>query len=193
MSSRIGIINMALGFLGESPLTNLSEGNKLTRTATVYYDTARDAALNEHPWNFALKRAVLVQDSTPPDFEFTYRYRLPDDCLRVIYTEDDIVSREDGQRWPYKIEGGFLLTDLDEVKIKYIAKITEEGYFSANFSIAFACYLAYLMSMTLTEHRNQTTELFQLYKAKIADARFLESQEGTPDAPVNGGWISSRA
>lgn len=193
MASKLNIINMALGFLGEPPLTNLDEGNKLTRTAQVYYDAARDYTLKAHPWNFAIKRAGLSQEVDVPVFEFQFRYRLPADCLRVIYTDDDIYSRVDGTRWPYKVEGRSLVTDLASVKIKYIAKIVEEGFYDPNFTVAFACYLAYMMSMSLTEHRNQTNDLYVTYKDKVSEARFLESQEGTPDAAIDGGWIAARA
>ena len=193
MASKLGIINAALGFLGEPPLTNLSEGNKLVKVAEIYYDISRDAALKALPWNFAIKRAELTQDVTAPVFEFQFRYQLPADCLTVLYTDDDIWSRETGQRWPYKVEGRFLVTDLSAVKIKYIARVTEEGNFDASFVVAFACYLAYMMAMSMTEHRNQANDLYALFKDKVSEARHLESQEGTPDPPIDGGWLASRA
>lgn len=192
MASKLGIINAALGFLGEPPLTNLTEGNKLVKVSEIYYDMSRDCALKAHPWNFAIKRAELTQDATAPVFEFAYRYQLPTECLKVLYTDDDILNRDSGDRWPYKVEGRFLITDLSTVKIKYIARITEEGSYDPEFVIAFATYLAYMMAMSLTEHRNQANDLFVLFKQKVSDARFSESQEGTPDPPIEGGWLASR-
>lgn len=104
MASDVQIVNKALVKIGASTITSLTENSKAARSANAIYELTRDAALRDHPWNFAHKRVILASDSEEPAFGWTYAYTMPADFLRVIQwgemPEDEI---------PYRMEGGKLL------------------------------------------------------------------------------------
>ncbi len=194
MASKTEIINLGLIALGEPTITSPSQENKWADVASRVYEIARDKVLADHPWNFAMKRAVLAQvPLEAPPFEFAFSYQLPTDCLRVRYTEDQWYNRQSGNYLPYKVRGRFLETDHSECKISYTVRVTEEGYFSPGFVVAFGYYLAYMMAMSSTEHRGQTEGLLGQYKTELIDAKFQDAQEGTSDAVEEGAWLESRA
>jgi hypothetical protein len=196
MASKTEIINVALVFLGEPDIGVPTEDSKLASVAGRVYEISRDYVLADHPWNFAMKRSGSLAElpGDTPSFEFSHSFMLPTDCLVARYTEDQWFNRQSGAYWPWKVRGRLLETDLDEVKILYTRRVLEEGYFSPGFTVAFAAYLAYMMSMSTTEHRNQTESLLQQYKGiHLADAKFQDAVEGTSDAVEEGNWLESRA
>lgn len=194
MASKTEIINLALVALGEPIIQSPSQPNKWAAVASVVYEMARDKVLTDHPWNFAMKRATLAQvPGEAPQFEFTFAYGLPADCLKVRYTEDQWYNRQSGNYLPWKVRGRYLETDHSECKISYTRRVNEEGYFSPGFVIAFGYYLAYMMAMTSTEHRGQTEGLLGQYKTELIDAKFQDAQEGTSDEVEEGSWLEARA
>lgn len=81
----------------------------------------------------------VVEDSTP-DFEWDYKFKLPDDFLRLKtnYTVDDSYATD--QRCT--IEGNYLLTNDDEAEIKYIRKVTDPDEFDPLFTEVMVLMLA---------------------------------------------------
>ncbi len=59
-------------------------------------------------------------DNLTPDFGYDYQYKLPSDFLRL---------KGDYDNADYKIEGKYLLSDDDDVCIKYIKKVTDPTEF----------------------------------------------------------------
>ena len=60
MASVIDICNKALDKLGQNPIISLTDGNKAANLCTRNWPLVRDQVLREHPWNFAMKRAILA-------------------------------------------------------------------------------------------------------------------------------------
>jgi len=58
-STKITISNSALALIGERRITTLADETEEARIVALVYDDVRDEVLTEHPWTFALKRAVL--------------------------------------------------------------------------------------------------------------------------------------
>lgn len=192
MASKVDIINLALVALGEPSINSPSQPNKWANVANLVYEMARDKVLSDHPWNFAMARAELPELAAAPIFEFAHSFQLPSDCLVTRYTEDQWYNRQSGNYYPWKVVGRVLQTDHSECKISYTKRVTEEGYFSPPFVIAFGFYLAYLMAMTSTEHREQTASLLAQYKNELIDAKFNDAQEGTSDSVEEGSWLEAR-
>lgn len=189
MASKIDIANIALGYLGADFISDVSENTKAARTITAHYDIARDATLAEHPWNFAIKRAVLNPDVQTPIYGYGYQFTLPSDCIRVL-------EFTDGKRQlDFKIEAAGLLSDSNLGYIKYIYRVTAENLFSPPFVQAFACRLAYEIAFTITQSSTAVENRFGLYEKQIALSRSIDAQEGTPqqiDEYAGSTWIEAR-
>jgi hypothetical protein len=192
-TSDTDVCNIALSRLGNGlQISALTENTKAARFCNLNYATCRDAALRSHPWNFAIRRAVLAQDATAPAFEFSYRYPLPADpdyCLKIIRTS----MEADGYPDDYRIEGRYLLSNEGTVSIEYIARITDVAQYDSQFVDVLAQRLAAELCAPLTENATMTKTLWDIYKTKLPESRTSDAQEGSPRDFVADVWISARA
>ncbi len=152
-NSKISMINAALALNGEKPIISLTDNRKAARIANSIYDTIEDQifAMNIN-YKFCKTRAELSQLDTDPIFgEYDHQYALPDNFIRLLATVN-----EDGDNYEYKwdrevfIEGtnqtDVILTNEDEVFLKYIVRRTDPakfpGWFSQLIIVKLAIYLA---------------------------------------------------
>ncbi len=191
--SKTKIINKAMVLIGEPLITSPTEDTKRAKFANEVYDESRDFVLRAHPWNFAMQRVTLNKDGAAPDWGFANRYALPTSpkCLRALRTEDDILYGV--QKFPWKVEGLFILTDAEEMKLQYTKQVTTETEFDSMFGEAFGAYIATTISVPLIQDKEFTSQLNALYDIRVRQARGPDAQEGTPDDPEEGSWIDSRA
>jgi len=169
--SAIIICNLALNRVGEEQITALTDDSKPARQCNLIYAPARDALLRAYPWNFAMARSELAQLATTPDFEFDYEYQLPNDCLRVWTLYDDAGD--------YVIEGRKLLTNDDEVYLKYIKKETDPTKFDAAFVTALYLRMAVQLAEVLASDTAMQKEIKDEYMFAIREAYRLDAIEGT--------------
>lgn len=205
-TSETEIVNLALSRLGHKTITSLTEGTTEADMASVQYPHCRDSLLRSHPWNFAIKRAALAQDATAPNHEFSARYALPTDCLKVIRTSWEATGIASTAVYgfpglvggyespiPYRIEGRYLLCNESTVSVEYIARITDTAQFDEMFTDCLAQRLAAEMAMRLTDNASLTDNAWSLYQSKLAEARVIDAQEGTPRDVVDvSGFIFAR-
>lgn len=98
------LYNLALGFVGEHEVTEGATTEKQYELCSRYYALARDETLALHPWNEAVVQDMVLQETTAyPLFDYSYKYALPSDCLRVLSigeTNDD-----------WEVQGEYIVTD----------------------------------------------------------------------------------
>lgn len=195
--SAVSISNMALSLIGNKSflITSLSEASEPARQCLLWYEPIRDATLQAHPWNFAIRRAELAQISDTPAYGYAYAYALPDDYLKVVQTD----VAEEGMDENYRVEGllgsttRVLLSDEGEVSIEYIAKITDPNAFSPTFVQALVTHLASVICTPLTDSQSRAKELKEAYKEIVREARSVDAQEGTPRGIYADTWLNARA
>lgn len=210
-TSETQIVNMALVRLGHSAtITSLDEGTPTADKCKVFYEPTRDAVLEAHPWNFAIRRAALSRSGDTPNHEFTYKFALPSGpdpayCLRVIRTSWEAVPGTGSwiYSWPvvsgytglvpYRIEGRWLLANEETCAIEYIARIEDVSQYSSSFVTALSLKLAAELAMPFTDDARVAQTMTQLYEASLRDARTMDAQEGTPREVLDdSGWVMSR-
>ena len=108
------LYNLALGYIGEYVVEEGATTAKQYVLCSRYYDQARDEVLVSHPWNEAIIRVVLAQDSDKPVFGYNLRYAIPTDCLRTLSVNDalgaDISYNAQGiHKW--EVAGEYILAD----------------------------------------------------------------------------------
>lgn len=205
-SSETEIANLALTRIGHGLISALSENSKAAETCNLHYARTRNAVLRAFPWNFAVKRATLALSATTPNHEFTYQHALPTDCLKVLRTSweaDGSVGTAIygfpgvmGYAYdvaPYRIEGRFLLCNESVARIEYIAEITDPAQFDELFVDVLAQRLAAEIAVAMTDNQSLTKTMWEIYTAKLAEARTIDSQEGTPRMVVDTSpWLAAR-
>lgn len=177
ITSETDICNLALGHLGEAPITSLNEDSVAGRACNLHYSTTRDAILRAHRWNFAQARVTLSRLADAPAFGWSYQYELPADFLRALEFNDtevgDVVSEQ------YVIEGRRILADAATVNLVYTKRVVNVALFDALFVEAFANKLAVLLSEKIRGTTGKTAELTQAYERITAPlARRVDANEG---------------
>jgi len=183
VSTELEICNTALILLGVEPVSSLADNVKAARYCTAIYSRIRDQLIASHYWNFAMKRAALVDSGTSPEFGFTYAYNLPADYLRVRSLNENV---------EFKVENGKLITDLSDAKLEYIYKVTDTSKFTQFFEEALIYKLAASLAFPLVQGITLATNLHDLAERKLRDARSFDGQEGTSDLLQDDEWLNAR-
>lgn len=185
MSSVVDVCNKALDKLGHGPITSLADGTKAANLCTRAWPLIRDQVLRDHPWNFAVKRAVLPPSTTAPGWGFSTAFPLPNDNLRLLEVRD--LSTDE-----YSVEDGSILADATTLYIRYIYRVTDPNRYDALFIDAAACRLAFELCEALTQSNTKKDALFQEYEDSLTRARRVDGQENPPQRYEEDEWISVR-
>ena len=181
MTTETDICNLALTRIGHSQISALSEGTKAADLCNLHYSLARDFMLRDHHWNFAIRRSTLALSATAPNHEFTQQHALPADCLKVIRTDLDDISGGIVYAYPYstgapyKIEGGFILSDESVVRLEYVSRVTDTAQFDSLFVDCLAQRLAAELAMPLADNASLAKTMWDMYAAKIREARSVNA------------------
>ena len=174
-TSVVEICNAALSLVGEKQITNatLSSDTEAERQCSLIYPIIKDRLLRAHPWNFAESRTQLASLTATPDFEFTYYYKLPSNCIRALrlYGTDENFRAE---------SGGKLATDASPCKLIYTAKIEDVSTFDSGFTYALIYALAAHLAVVLSANKGLSDQLKVEAERHLKEARQQDGQEGTP-------------
>ena len=183
-NSAVDICNSALILVGAERISSLTDGNRAARLCNEIYGTLRDHLLAEHPWNFAIKRAALAQDATNPVFDYSYSHSIPNDVLRVLDTN---LGDADWAR-----EGNYIVSNFSDVKIKYVAKVTDISKWSQGFREALSHKIAIYLAYSLVQSTTLSQALKQDYLAIMRNAKAQDAQEHGLMMIEADEWINSR-
>lgn len=189
VTSDTQICNIALSHLEHESISAIGEITTAGEQMEIHYAPARNSLLRSHLWNFAIKRQTLAQDGTTPNHEYTYRYALPTDCLKVIRTDLEALGYNDID---YRIEGGFLYTSDGTVKIEYVREEENVSLYDPLFVDCLALTLAVRTCMKITKSRSMRDSLRQELNDMLNLARSVDAQEGTARHIEADTWLISR-
>lgn len=178
MASVVEICNSALNQLGASTILSLTENSKNGRLCNSRYETVKDSVLRAHPWNAAIKRQALAADTATPAWGFEKQYTLPSDCLRVL----TIQNYESN----YKIEGRKILTNDDNVKLVYVARITDPNEMDVLLRETISAALASDLAYAITANATLQQRMADKYQDKLSEARHADASEGYNTDPTLG-------
>lgn len=170
------IVNLALRLLKTDPVLSIDppdDDSKEAEAGAAWYDQARREVLEDHPWNFASKRASIASDADAPEFEYTARYELPADFIRL----NRIGENWDDPEQDYEIEGDYILANVDTpLMLVYVWDIETVSKFSAKFVHALACRLATLMAYELTGNASLVDVMSTEYDKALTSAESVDGQ-----------------
>lgn len=186
MATDAQICSLALTRIGHEGITALSaSGNKAQKWFAANYDFIRQTLIREHPWRFAIKRDELTKEDVADPTEFSYRFEIPSDCLRVL--------RVNSREWDtYRVEAGYIYTNEGEVWIEYIFDNDDESTFDSQFVDLLAARLSAEVCFYLTDNSTLTEQAWNIYNNKLTMARSLDSMQGTPRGLEADTWLGAR-
>jgi hypothetical protein len=171
------ICNMALGKLGATRINDVETDTSLQAIlCRLHYEQTRNSLLRSHWWRFATERVDLVDSGTTPDFEWDYEFDLPTDFLRMKSVYEDRFSNENLRS--YAPEGSVLLTNEDEISIRYIKKVTDVTAFDPLFIEVLVLQLALKMIGPLAGGDANLQEVLQKELSVVMrQVKTLDAQE----------------
>tara|TARA_A100001388_G_scaffold56690_1_gene39076 strand:- start:31519 stop:32118 length:600 start_codon:yes stop_codon:yes gene_type:complete len=184
-ASDIEIINRSLALLGIESITSLSDNTKQASTARVLFNDTRAAVFRGHPWNCLTNRASLPKDVSTPAYEFSNKFVLPADYLRLL-------SVENPTQVTFQIEMGFILTNEDTFNIKYTALVTDVTKYDTLLVDTLTARLAADLAQPLLQSTSAMEQMWQMYELKLREAKFVDAQEQQQDVLDADYWLDSR-
>lgn len=185
MPSVVDVCNRALDKLGHGPITSLEDGTKAANLCIRNWPLVRDQVLRDHPWNFAVKRAVLAPSEQLPAWGFGAKFPIPADSMRLI--EIDALSTSE-----YQLESGHILANGSSLYIRYIRRVTDPNEYDSAFIDVAACRLAFELCEALTQSNTKKEQMFQEYDDALTRAKRVDGQENPPSVYEEDDWIKVR-
>lgn len=193
----IDICNMALVHLGQTKfIAALTERSPAASLCNQLYPQARNFALEDFPWGFANKYAVLGLVEEDPNDDWDYSYRYPSDCVAVrrIVTA---LGRSDPKPPPFEIGGDdagrLIYTDEADATIRYTRLVEDANLYPAVFGEAVSWWLAGLMAPGLAKDQKHAQAAFQMYGIIKGQAQAQQLNEQQQTDEPDSEFIRARA
>jgi hypothetical protein len=195
--SKTTIFNMALNELGVSaPISNAdAQDDSRAIILNNFYKIARDEVLKAFDWNFAEKYRVLTKTKDAClDPRFNYVYDCPADCLsaREVY-----LVNGDGKKKKFRLSANeqgkkVILTEHEEVILRYTRKIEKEVYFDAEYAMSLALYLAALTGNTITGSEQKALNALRKYNERVKLGQVTNATEGQEKDEDDSTYLDAR-
>lgn len=192
---RTEIANNALSGVGEKQIQDIDDNSSVrSRQVKVVYEQALRSIGRTHNWNCLLKRRVLGNDpdNLDPLGQWSYAYRIPEDCLKLVQLNGVDVGLIPGR---YSLEGRHILTDDDEAKIQYVGYNTDSSIYDSLFTEAFIVFLSARIARIIRQDDGLASEKLREFENMLSSARTKDGNERRK-APNNQAsesrWVASR-
>lgn len=176
MATGVSICSNALLMLGAQTINDFNDSMNLDRAKLCanLYPTVRDNLLRDHPWNCAIKRAVLAPDVAAPAFGYSHSFELPADFLRVLEVGCN------GLQIDYLVEGRTIQANTTVLQLRYVFRNEVEGTWDSALvelaTLAMAATLAYPITQSAALQQSLKQEL----ELAMRRARAIDGQEDPP-------------
>lgn len=198
MPSTVDICNLALMHIGaNTTISSLSEQSAEARACARIFDTARDATLRDHNWNFATRHITLADIGSPPE-GWSYRYQYPNDCIKAISITQS--QRNPSAQKPLSfrviaqenLDRKAIICNMSPATLEYVAKVTNPENFDPLFVDALSLRVASMIAFTITGKTRLRNDALNLYQDVISNARYIDAQEGKSQDIAEAEWITYR-
>lgn len=191
--SETDLVTAAVRLVAGNRIASLTDGTKNANVANDLYSIVRDDLLRSHPWNFATKRVKLARSSTTPAFEFDYAYVLPADWMRTVSVHDNdggtgtVFHREEETNGQ-----GTILASVEDLYLRYVARIEDPNRMAADFRKALITSLARDIALPIA-NSNTLRDFFERKADRdILRAKASDGSGSFPERRPAGSWVSSR-
>lgn len=110
-----------------------------------------------------------------PDWGFEHTMALPSDYLRSVLQDKRLTE------YIYKVEGSNIVTDETDLPFVYVYNLTDTTKFDPILDRALARAMAAQMAYPITGQMKAATDMEQLYRMAISEAKTADAMEETPN------------
>jgi hypothetical protein len=161
------ICNLALTRIGwKTLISSIDDDGTEAAMCKLYYAHCLQKALSKADWNFARKRADLVEEAGDPPDEWGYQYLWPADCLAPRRFVDGMQEQRQGSIIKFTIEWSadtskkLIYSDIepDDATLIYTYDVTDEAKLDPMFADYLAWYLAFEIALPLANNVKRRTD-----------------------------------
>lgn len=195
-TNKLLLYNEAVLTVGERQLSSITEVREPRLILDNIWDTgAVDHCLEQGQWNFAMRTSMIdYSPSIEPEFGFRRAFDKPTDLIRLTaLCQDEFFNSPLTQ---YSDEAGFWVCDLDTIYVRYVSNDTQYGadysLWPRTFAAYVALYLAYKMSLRLTQDSSKRDSIEKDMLRALADARAKDAMAEPTKFLPRGSWSRAR-
>jgi hypothetical protein len=203
MPAETDLVNVALNLIAHEEITNIMDTtNAVAKTARRLYPVARDAATRAAHWNCATWRQTLAEVEPSADYtqhDFSFVYQLPQNplCLKARRFEDVGCNYDPRGRFhpgnrPFRVEGRFILTNVETPTLVYTRQIIDVNLMDALLYQATAVLLGCHFALAIRQDYKRHAELFKAWDLLREEAAGLDEAEGGRDTFISTGLLYDR-
>lgn len=211
--SVVRICNMALSYLGATPIEDINEASKEAVECRLWYDYSRLQALRAMNWAFARKRTAPALHGDTPPAEWAFRYQYPADCVAVRWIVNPLQGTGLGSPFiqgvtadvramstdaiPFEVEMSTdgtksILTNEQEAEVVYTFDQESPVFFSPGFVDALSLLMASRMAFAITGKRSLTKDATESYLRTLRAVGAIDATEAVAPPPREAEWIRGR-
>ncbi|RWG25565.1 hypothetical protein [Mesorhizobium sp.] len=196
MASKLSIYKSALRYLGNAAgVASLTEASPARRALDDVWTEAGEYMLAKGLWNFAIRSSEFQNDEdVEPLFGYQYAFSKPSDWVRTVSISTDptfMVGFED-----FADETSYWYANSDTLYIRYVSNDDDYGWnigaWREPFAQAFAAYLAFQCALPISADKGTRTDLFNLSKALLTEAKTLDAVDERVAYSPAGRLVQSR-
>lgn len=181
-ATEVSICSNALLLLGQKPISTLDESS----LAANLWPQVRETVLRSHPWNCAVKRRILAPAVEPPEFDWGYKFLLPEDWLRTLQVG------ESGREIDYQSEGRYLLADVSALPLRYVAANADVASWDTLLVNAATYGMAAALAYPVTSSASLAEVMEQKLQQALREARTVDGQDDPPQTMGDFPLLSAR-
>ena len=174
------VCNMALARFGARRINDYGDASEKTLEAIycrLFYEQTAKAFMRSFLWHFAMDQASLSQDTVSPTFQWSYKYHLPSDFLRLVLVYDGSDPKTGRTYDTYEIMGKHLYIEESTVSLKYIKWVSSEGEWDPLFVDAMVLTLARKLVIPLSQDMKLKKDIDDDLAVLMRQVRALDRQE----------------
>lgn len=175
---------------GAKTIDDLSDPeSKAAKSFLSVYQITRKSLLRQHPWNFAKKRERLALKDGVQNPEYKNVFQLPPDYIAALKINEKYVYSSTLYEYEDQVDMDFsweieadsnLVSDLDDVRLTYIADIKNPDDYDPMFTEVLAMACAEASAYSLTGSESVKNNILSRLRSTLSNARFINAMEGNP-------------
>ena len=196
-TSRLGLYNIGLLFIGERTLDSLTEDNEARRLLDEVYTRGNGAIryfLEQGHWNHAM-RAVKLEASSDvtPAFGYTYAFERPSDFVRL-----NMLSADENFSFPledYEPEANYYYAWQDPLYMRYVSDDEDWGADLSLWPETFSLWSGSWLGVQIAPVLKNDLDMERLKKdlnRLLIDARSKDASQEPPRYPPPSSWETAR-
>lgn len=181
ISNKIEVCNLALQRIRQASIASLEGDSFQAESCSLIYEQSRSSLLSQYNWTFAIKKAKLVPEDNTDDVlkDYTYRYALPNDFLKLfeVYDDKHLLVPIQNVPPPYVRESNKLLTNSSPCILKYICDLENVSEFSPMFIDCLSLDIAIRLVKSFLDSTTYEQLLTAQFQQVLAEAKINDCQQ----------------